>query len=225
MQTRTNKFLLITFLLLGMQAAGAADKNITIDGDLAAGADMLNEYAGLGSPTRDRSRNEFSFVLGNKTSNVAEVNAIFRAATTTRTSRNLPDVILDRDEVLKNAHEFAAEITTSNNKEAEWDLMLAYAEGTRVAAQDDGVLTNGSRSFAIVATSSAKDGSDSRSFPALGYEFLEDGVSRAAVQYFGGGAFGFNKNIIWLGADLDPDMKLVLAAAMAAILQVKIRAD
>ena len=184
-----------------------------------------SEYAGLGDTTRGSSRNEFGFVLGSKTSVSAELNAAFRGATATRTSRKLPDVILDRDEVKKNTYVFAAEITISNDNEEVWDLMLEYAEGTRVAAQDEGLLTNGSRSFAIVPASSATGGKDTRTFPALGYEFLEDGVSIAAVQYFGGGAFGFNKNIIWLGADLDADMKLVLAAAMAAILQVKVRTD
>jgi hypothetical protein len=74
-----------------------------------------------------------------------------------------------------------------------------------------------------VAATSAKDGKDSRTFPALGYEFIEDGVARCAVQYFGGGAFGANKSVIWLGTDLDPDMKLVLAAAMSSILQVKVK--
>jgi hypothetical protein len=81
----------------------------------------------------------------------------------------------------------------------------------------------GSRTFFIVAATSAKDGKDSRAFPAQGYEFIEDGVARCAVQYFGGGAFGANKSVIWLGTDLDPDMKLVLAAAMSSILQVKVK--
>ena len=258
MNIRQSAIALVAFLMVAAQASGADDKNIVIDSNLAASAEMLkvklgmakpgktwnfqfgdyavksskmgptvsnSDYAGLGDTTRGSSRNEFGFVLGNKTSVSAELNAAFRGATATRTSRKLPDVILDRDEVKKNAYAFAAEITISNDKEEVWDLMLDYAEGTRVAAQDEGLLTNGSRSFAIVPASSATAGKDSRAFPALGYEFLEDGVSRGAVQYFGGGAFGFNKNIIWLGADLDSDMKLVLAAAMAAILQVKVRTD
>lgn len=184
-----------------------------------------SDYSGLGSTTRGASRNEFSFVMGNKTSNSATLNAAFRGATATRSPRDITGVILDRDEVRKNTLEFVATISTANNAEEVWKLTLDYAEGSNVAAKDEGVLTNGSRTFSIIPASSAKDGKDTRKFPALGYEFIEEGVSRCALQYFGGGMLGANKSIIWLGADLDPDMKLVLAATMAAMLQVKIRVE
>jgi hypothetical protein len=41
------------------------------------------------------------------------------------------------------------------------------------------------------------------------------------VQYFGGGAFGFNKNIVWIKSELEPRMKLILSAAMTSLMQLK----
>jgi hypothetical protein len=256
MKTWQNRFLVLASLLVTVGASGADDKNIVIDSDLAARAEMLkvkmgtawagktwnfkfgdygietskmgkttskSEYGGLGSATRGKSQYEFSFVMGNKTTTSATVSAAVQDTSATRTSHDATDIILDRDEVLKYTNVLDATITTSNDKDEVWKLTLEYAEGSNVAARNDGILSNGSRTFFIVAATSAKDGKDSRTFPALGYEFIEDGVARCAVQYFGGGAFGANKSVIWLGTDLDPDMKLVLAAAMSSILQVKVK--
>jgi hypothetical protein len=58
----------------------------------------------------------------------------------------------------------------------------------------------------------------------LGYEFIENGQSLCALQYYGGGAFGMNKNIIWIRRNLEARMKLILAAAMTAVLQIKVTA-
>jgi len=40
-----------------------------------------------------------------------------------------------------------------------------------------------------------------------------------AVQFYGGGIAGLNKNIIWIHRGLETKMKLMLAAAMTAVLQ------
>jgi len=66
-----------------------------------------------------------------------------------------------------------------------------------------------------------KNGSDTRLFPALGYEFIENGQTLSALQYFGGGALGYNKNIVWIHNSLDEKVKLILAAASTAILQIQ----
>lgn len=82
-------------------------------------------------------------------------------------------------------------------------------------------LTNGERKiFLSQVTSSKKDGKATSS-PALGYELIENGGSLAALQYYGGGLLGQNKNIIWLHNNLNEKMKITLAAAMTAILQNK----
>jgi len=71
----------------------------------------------------------------------------------------------------------------------------------------------------IFPASSDKDNSDKRALPALGYELYENGQACAAVQYYGGGLWGTNKNIVWIRNDLDNRKKLFLAAAVTSLLQ------
>ena len=58
-------------------------------------------------------------------------------------------------------------------------------------------------------------------FPALGYEFIENEQALGALQYFGGGALGTNKNVAWLLNSLNADMQLILASAITALIQLK----
>jgi len=60
---------------------------------------------------------------------------------------------------------------------------------------------------------------DFRGMPALGYEFIESGQSLGAVQYFGG-SFDFTQ-VVWMHSGLDARTKLILAAAMTAVLQAR----
>jgi len=57
---------------------------------------------------------------------------------------------------------------------------------------------------------------------ALGYELIENDHVLLALQYYSGGVLGMNKNIVWIDNTLDPGMKLVLAAAATAIMQLKV---
>ena len=54
----------------------------------------------------------------------------------------------------------------------------------------------------------------------MGYEFTENGKTICAMQYYGGGAFGLNKNIFWIDSTLNQSMKLIVAAAMTSILEM-----
>jgi hypothetical protein len=60
--------------------------------------------------------------------------------------------------------------------------------------------------------------------PARGFEFWEAGQSLGAVQYYAGGALGLNKNVVYLRRDIDPQLKLLLASAMTAIMEYKLEA-
>ena len=60
-----------------------------------------------------------------------------------------------------------------------------------------------------------------RVMSALGYEFIENGQSLGALQYFGGGMLGVNKKVMWMHKALDAKIKLLLAAAMTAVMQLK----
>ena len=70
----------------------------------------------------------------------------------------------------------------------------------------------------------AADGGE-QAMPARGYEFREGDRAIAALQYYGGGYPTSKKHlVVFLRNDLDPRAKLLLAAAMAAILQSKVNA-
>ena len=57
--------------------------------------------------------------------------------------------------------------------------------------------------------------------PAMGYEFVEDGRSLCAVEYFSSGLAGSAKNTVWMDRNAEPRLRLVLAAAMTAVLQLQ----
>jgi hypothetical protein len=86
-------------------------------------------------------------------------------------------------------------------------------------------LSDGTREIEIRNVSSdAADGGE-QAMPARGYEFREGDRAIAALQYYGGGYPTSKKHlVVFLRNDLDPQAKLLLAAAMTAILQSKVNA-
>ena len=73
-----------------------------------------------------------------------------------------------------------------------------------------------------MTVTSNRYGNDPRSLPATGYEFVEGDQAIGALQYYGGGLWGMNKFMVWLYQDLDTDTKLLLAAAMTAVMETNI---
>jgi len=116
---------------------------------------------------------------------------------------------------------FSAYITINGDTSEIWALLMNIIGGSNTQGSYDALLTNGERKIFVTPASSNKNGSDTRSYPALGYEFIENGQSLSALQYYGGGMMGLNKNIVWIHNGLDEKTKLILAAASTAILQVK----
>ena len=86
------------------------------------------------------------------------------------------------------------------------------------------VLTDGAREIVISAVTSHGPGSEPTGMPARGYEFTDAGRAVAALQYHGGGLFGLNKSVVYLRKALDSRDRLLLAAAMTAILQANANA-
>jgi hypothetical protein len=84
------------------------------------------------------------------------------------------------------------------------------------------MLTNGIRKFLIFSASSDKNGNDKRKIPAQGYELRENNRAVLALQYYGGGMLGMNKNMVWINNTQQPKMQLILAAAATAIMQLKL---
>lgn len=82
-------------------------------------------------------------------------------------------------------------------------------------------MTDGMREIVLTPVTNDVPGAKGHSIPARGYEFAEKGTPLGAVQYYGGGIFGLNQNYVHLRRDLDRRTKLLLAAAMTAVMQAK----
>jgi hypothetical protein len=97
------------------------------------------------------------------------------------------------------------------------------AEGSyQTSVTTTAFLASGERRIALVPASTIKEGDHVSIFsaPALGLEFTEDGRSLCALQYLRL-QVPARPGIVWIQRNLDPRMKLTLAAAMTAILQMK----
>jgi hypothetical protein len=170
--------------------------------------------------TESTSAQKFSFVLGNKTTDLASVNAANNIEI-----KSLNEIELFRyywsgsDRLLLKAQNFCAFITINADTSETWALLMNLARGSNATGADEALLTNGERRIFISAVDSNKNGGDPRSMPALGYEFIENSRPLCALQYYGGGALGMNRNIVWMYEGMDAKMNLILAAAMAALLQ------
>jgi hypothetical protein len=130
---------------------------------------------------------------------------------------------------------FIASITIGRDTTATWDLFVGdtavsdFGGDSADLASHTAILTHGDRRIALVPVSSNK--LDKRSFgsmlgfqfrpPAMGYEFIEDGRSLCAVEYFSSGIYGWYKNTVWMDMSADPRLRLVLAAAMTSVLELK----
>jgi hypothetical protein len=105
-----------------------------------------------------------------------------------------------------------------------WTLLLDVMRSKSGLTERAGTsfLTDGNRQIVIRPVTSAGPAKNLLDLPARGFEFWEAGQSIGAVQYYAGGAFGLNKNVVYLRRDLDPQKKLLLASAMTAIMEYKL---
>ncbi len=172
--------------------------------------------------TESKSTEKFSFVLTNQTNDSAKVNAANNISTQAlHEIEILPHFSWGSNEILQERRNFSAFITVNQDTSDTWALLMNMTTGSNTPGTYDVQLTNGERKIVVIPTTSNKNGGDARTLPALGYEFMENGQSLAALQYYGGGALGLNKNIVWIHNSPDNKIKLILAAASTAILQVK----
>jgi hypothetical protein len=134
----------------------------------------------------------------------------------------LPHFSWGNNELLQEARNFSAFITINSDTSDTWALLMNVSRSSHAASTYAAFLTNGDRTIYINPVSSNKNGTDGRAMPAMGYEFSESGKPVAALQFYGGGMLGLNKNAVWIYNQLETKMKLLLAAASTAILQVKV---
>jgi len=170
--------------------------------------------------TESASTEKFSFVFANNTTDSATVNAARHVMVQSLRKLELGNGwSLGSDELVQEADNFIAFVTLNRDTTETWALFMGVTTGDNTVGHYEAFLTNGRTRIVLVAASSNKNVYDLRGPPALGYEFVENGQSVAALQYFGGSAS--RAPIAWIHRRLDARMKLVLAAAMTAVLQVK----
>lgn len=166
--------------------------------------------------TESRSSKRFSFVLSTKTTDSASVNAGARNIMI----QSLRKIMLGNgwsvgSDELAESNNLTALITINRDTTDTWVLFMGGTSRNGVGNYQ-AYLTNGGRKVLLTLASSNKEVQHIGVRDALGYEFIENGRSLCALQYFGG--LGKPTNIVWLHRSLDAKMKLVLASTMTAVL-------
>jgi hypothetical protein len=116
-----------------------------------------------------------------------------------------------------------ASIRVNGDAGGRWTLLLNVVRNVYGVRDQTltSTVTDGTREIAIHPLTTGGLVMGDVDYSARGYEFVEAGRSIGAVQYYGGGALGLDKNTVYLRRDLDPQTKLVLASAMTAIVHIK----
>jgi hypothetical protein len=188
--------------------------------------------------TESRTASKFSFVLSSQTTDSAFVDAAQEIM-----SKSNPGLKLGGgwttggDGLTRESDRFMASIMVNRDTTAAWDLFIGatditdrHGDSVEGAGTHAVTLTSGERRIVVTPVFSKKfDKPPSflsgigMSFkpPAMGYEFVENGRSLCAVEYFSSGLAGFAKNTVWMDRNADPRLRLVLAAAMTAVLQLE----
>jgi hypothetical protein len=173
--------------------------------------------------TESKTTQKFSFTLCNQSSDSAIVNAARNSKLKTVQGIELfPSIYIGDDELKLDSRSFTALINVTRDTLDSWILLMNSERGSESVNTAEAMLSNGTRKILIYPASSNKLGTDKRLLPALGYEFIENDLALLALQYYGGGILGLNKNIVWIDNTLDPGLKLILAAAATAIMQLRI---
>lgn len=176
----------------------------------------------LGTKSQSKSSQKFSFVLTNKTTDSASVDAAYRYTLRELHQTGLfPVFLLAKDELLEESNTFTAFITLNGDTSTTWALFIIDASGSSVENKYEAFLTNRERTINLTATSADKNTGKNHVMSAQGFEFTENGQSLCALQYLGGGMLGVNKKVIWMHKALEAKMKLILAAAMTAVMQFR----
>ena len=175
-----------------------------------------------GTYSKTKSENKFSFILSDGRADSIVVSSLSNISVEQSREFNLlrfGDIEEKMMEQLENKSVFISKLQYSPDQNDDWKIYMENSVEGQTEGRHAGAIWNQSRTIDIIPVSSNRKGDDKRMFPALGYEFVENGIALGAVQYFGGGAFGLNKNKVWLRKDLDTHTKLVLAGAMTNLMQ------
>ena len=169
--------------------------------------------------SKTRTHDTFTFVLTNATGDSALVNAARDVDVQELHTLDLGHGwSLGSDEVVGESENFTALITINRDTTETWVLFLISTSGSDTPRKHVAYLTNGERRIILSFASSNVNVYDFRGLPAWGYEFGENGQPLCALQYFDG-SFP-STQIVWMRSSVDARTKLMLSAAMTAVLQL-----
>jgi hypothetical protein len=179
------------------------------------------------------SSTRFSFVMSATPADSVTVTAEHHFRTRSQHEFKLNKTVgLGSDALIGEADVFAAMITLNADTTVKWTLLKASTINATGDSVFEAHLTSAERKIVIapVVVDPQKGKRGRPSFfaqlgsqiipPAMGYEFLEDGRSVCAVQT-SGGPYKETGRMVWMHRALDSRDKLVLAAAITAILQIE----
>lgn len=187
----------------------------------------------IGTKTQNKSSKKFSFDLRNQDNDLAQVSTVHKRNVVTRQPFEIEGFYIGADGVTQISDLFTAVITVNGDTSDTWTLVLESGFDHKEGSHDEFYLTNGERHIILfpVASCDTRYYKDFNAWmktgPATGLEFIENGKSVGALQHFGG--WGMRSRwkksnssgcIVWLSRDSNVRTKLVLAAAMTALLQM-----
>lgn len=173
------------------------------------------------------TRQEFSFVMKGADPATVQVSAVQNGRAEDIRDLSLgAGFAIDLEAIAGGTDDLAASIRLDGDQGEPWMLLLNVERrmANTIEETNMSLLASGEREIRIEPVTSDPPGEKPSSLPARGYQFFEADRPIAAVQYLGAGVLGFNKNVVYLRRDLDPGTRLMLAAAMAVIMQAKINA-
>jgi hypothetical protein len=174
-----------------------------------------------------RTKQKFSFVMQGAGPATAKVKAAQKVeADAFRDIEVSPGVYVGVEPSSGVTDNLVALIAIDGEAPSQWTLLLNVSRGSAgLAVQSEASwLTDGTREILVTPLTSAGPSKNAFDLPARGYQFSDEGKAIGAVQYYAGGALGLFKNVVYLRRDIEPQTKLLLAAAMTAIMQVKLNA-
>jgi hypothetical protein len=211
---------------LGMQKPGRTWNfkfgDYSIVSSKATGAVTTTTWGG-----EHQTRQEYSFVMKGADPATVQASAVQNAR-----AEDIRDLglgggfAIDLEAIAGGVDDLAASIRLEGDQGEPWMLLLNVERrmANTVEETNMSLLASGEREIRIEPVTSDPPGARPSALPARGYQFFEADRPIAAVQYLGAGAFGFNKNVVYLRRDLDAQTRLMLAAAMSVIMQAKINA-
>jgi len=175
--------------------------------------------------THSDAAEQFTFVMKGAGPETADVKAKYSTESgPVKRYEVLPGVTVGAGDLSGAVDRLDGAVAITGNGSAPWKLHLRVKRNVAGVDEKAGVssLSNGVRTIEIVDVVEPAAEGATPGIPARGYQFVEDGRALAALQFYGGGHPTSHEGmVVYLRSDLDADMKLVLAAAMTAILQAK----